>query len=650
MTYIISNPNVSKVYDRVLSRTPAKKDQEKVKDMFAKAAQFDGDNELSEAEAQFVEDVLNKHDRWTRHNLGIRSYDDIEIMQASHDVTVRECLEALREIDVNEEIKAATVEYLLLAGFEPSQVVELIKYGASKAGEGAAHAIAALPTAVEALFGGGLDIGETIGILNTVIMSMGTHCGEAFEALPTAIQALKKIPLKKDEVRHLLFSIASSGEDNTGYAYSALPKIVEALIELDEPHMNFTILKYIISRSRESTNNSFETFPIAVTALTKLGWEKHEIFNLLANIAGSIKGAQFQTYSSLGRTVRSLHALGLDKTMIRQFLIGIAKSSGDPDSLRHLPHVLTALEDVGISSLQERLEYLKKIAATAGGQAGKTFRFIPTFIEGTKKLGLADQEILGLLEEIVNNAGVQAGSFLSKLLLSMEDRTSLDTRMDEFRALWALGITWIDRFSPQARAEIIENRQQNAPDDRPLAVIIYPTSDWNGAFTSDAAVIDDLIARGFRVMYYEVSTDQQMYAALQEATAEQQASLLIIGGHGSQTTTSFGAGDPAREEIDQELFALDPSDETEMIEQELSRTLINGGHVILVSCSTGQGRKIVDNNANFLSRIFPQAAGVWAPTEPTSFDQIIFDDNNNVIDVKFGKGVSPYRAISEPTH
>lgn len=193
----------------------------------------------------------------------------------------------------------------------------------------------------------------------------------------------------------------------------------------------------------------------------------------------------------------------------------------------------------------------------------------------------------------------------------------------------------ISRFS--TIEELIRNRTTpDENDPRPLAVVVFGTADWNKAFENNA--IDELL-KGYRVVYHEVSTEGGAINALQEATAKRAASLLIIGGHGTQGETQLGGGlfwPWQREERN-----LDLSDEEQLRRANIGKMVGPGAHVILESCSTGQGRDKENNMANMLHRLMPQAT-IHAPTEPAAV-QIVLDEHGHFDRVRYDRDDIEYR-------
>lgn len=221
-------------------------------------------------------------------------------------------------------------------------------------------------------------------------------------------------------------------------------------------------------------------------------------------------------------------------------------------------------------------------------------------------------------------------------LLDHVDGTVEEAALAMQQALRTLGITHPERFdntqeilrlryavsSPEIQ-EALENLlgaeyfAEETSDDRPLAVIIYPDNDDGRGFFELNAFGDniDRLTRAYRVVYYDVASDLEMALSLAEATSArgQAASLLMLGGHGAQTTTSFGYGS-------KEAARLDLKDLAKL--QHLTLCLQKGAKIILASCSTGAGsfeEAGVQNIAELLSLIWPDCF-VFAPRSDTMVD------------------------------
>lgn len=176
--------------------------------------------------------------------------------------------------------------------------------------------------------------------------------------------------------------------------------------------------------------------------------------------------------------------------------------------------------------------------------------------------------------------------------------------------------------------EIIRNRTTpDVNDPRPLAVVFYSPKDWNGAFKHNDL---DELTKGYRLVYREIETDHQMIRELKESTQNRPTSLLVLGGHGEQTATHWGGWGIL------ERTLLDLSDHKQLKEADFGSCLAPGGHVILQSCSTGEGRENARNIANMMGDVIPHAT-IYSPTIPTN-DHIEFDEHGLFAKVVYDAG------------
>jgi hypothetical protein len=204
-------------------------------------------------------------------------------------------------------------------------------------------------------------------------------------------------------------------------------------------------------------------------------------------------------------------------------------------------------------------------------------------------------------------------------------------------------------------AEIVRNRlQPEAVDPRPTAVVIYPKDDWNGEF----GVLDEGYSKRHRLMYYRVADDTEATRALEEATRTKPAELVLLGGHGEQQLMAFGADDPRlmppawledlkrpdqtaaeRKALQEQLEQANEGKYYDYTDADLLRPLRDriaaGGHLVLMSCSTGKGKRTGHNLANFMHRMFPQAT-VHAPTEPVSNRDLQWDESGRFVGTPYG--------------
>ena len=222
-----------------------------------------------------------------------------------------------------------------------------------------------------------------------------------------------------------------------------------------------------------------------------------------------------------------------------------------------------------------------------------------------------------------------------------------ENNIDYSKAYSILGLDVIKRlsyFNTTQIEELIKNRysvsseqtQQrleqafiNRPDffdipenNKPVAVIIGPEADHNGSFDTMKNITT--LMPGYKVIYYDVSSDTEFAQSLQEATQQQQASILYIAGHGSQWSTTFGTG------------TFDQNDERKLdvgdIELSYLRScVLDGGNVVFRGCSAGKGGNIanleVDNSVEFAATIWPQAT-IYGATVDTTGTHLTLDSQS----------------------
>ncbi|MBU2103390.1 MAG: hypothetical protein KKF80_08325, partial [Candidatus Omnitrophica bacterium] len=222
---------------------------------------------------------------------------------------------------------------------------------------------------------------------------------------------------------------------------------------------------------------------------------------------------------------------------------------------------------------------------------------------------VSDERLEGKTFSYGSNGAVAAREFLSRLPENMRDRK----------------MTWLSRFDYQTALEmLLETEDQN--DNRPLAILFYPVSDWNGAFDSHKDEIR-LLRKTFKTRYYEVEGEDEFIALGNRLTQAQQAKLGLFAGHGEQKRLAFTSKKWSPEN---EKYFLDTGDERQFT-GIINRWLDPSATVILVSCSTGKGGSREDNLANMFARL---AAGrvkhVFAPIKPANITSISAERNGDV--------------------
>lgn len=203
-------------------------------------------------------------------------------------------------------------------------------------------------------------------------------------------------------------------------------------------------------------------------------------------------------------------------------------------------------------------------------------------------------------------------------------------------------IDFPERFDLETLSKIVQNRKGlDVNEKQPLAVVIYPKLDDNGAFKNNQ--MSQLISRNYQVLYYEAGSDSEVYALLKEVISQsgKKADLFVLGGHGINTSINMGGAEAELRSKALKAFEsgwlfnfkelmdiadqlgnigdaddIDVSDSDEMIKKNLAELLSDESVIVVESCSTGQGMDAGNNVANLMSKVFPQAT-IYAPTVPT---------------------------------
>jgi len=225
-----------------------------------------------------------------------------------------------------------------------------------------------------------------------------------------------------------------------------------------------------------------------------------------------------------------------------------------------------------------------------------------------------------------------------KMIELFSDRYS---RQAVINTLHEIGYANLDRFDVTTLRSLVNNKLDPKDDTRPLAVVVFPSDDWNGSFALNNEIFRDLLSRGYKIDYYQVSTDVEAMDAIKKATdnGDNPASVIYIGGHGNQGTVEFGT--PFMFGVS----GFNLADESAL--KDLQPSLKNGGTVMFSSCSVGKGETQENNIVNLFARIFPQADRVIGPTDSTRMSNIIWGERNNIAGVTYytNNGARTYDAM-----
>ncbi|GAH02395.1 unnamed protein product, partial [marine sediment metagenome] len=166
------------------------------------------------------------------------------------------------------------------------------------------------------------------------------------------------------------------------------------------------------------------------------------------------------------------------------------------------------------------------------------------------------------------------------------------------------------------------------------AIILYPKEDYNHAFSFTLSLIQSLKFHNYEVKIHRVGSIDEIIAVLKEDTKERKASVIIFGGHGTQSSINFGnftggilcGYDYKNKELNlANIIRL----------KNANNALENDGVVILKSCSAGEGRDKENNLAKAFAEIFPQASYIFAPDRVASDIMLQFDKKGKIIGYNF---------------
>ncbi|MCM8783676.1 MAG: hypothetical protein NC818_02705 [Candidatus Omnitrophica bacterium] len=272
---------------------------------------------------------------------------------------------------------------------------------------------------------------------------------------------------------------------------------------------------------------------------------------------------------------------------------------------------------------------------------------LPNAIMALKNYGIGSfSEQWKVFKEIIDNTRHRDVKYSATFLEVLTDRLikgeKLEDILRDFKDMWHFGFVWATRFSKKSWDSLITNRkyleekiQQGLPITypNPLAIQIYPVSDFNGAFNSDLET-SALIDHGYFVLYYEVDNLFELLTALVDSTDPQngvKASIICLNGHGNP------------QEVGE--YIADLSDFRLLEKFGVKECLEEGGSIILYSCDTGINGGIV----SALFNLFRQANYIYAPTGRPTGLKIQFDINGGIIEVEY-EGSEVYDLFKEPIY
>ncbi|GEM_PF-3996132 len=188
----------------------------------------------------------------------------------------------------------------------------------------------------------------------------------------------------------------------------------------------------------------------------------------------------------------------------------------------------------------------------------------------------------------------------------------------------------------------------SSSDPRPIALLVYPSKDWNVAFER-SKLPDQLVRNGkVRALYFEVDTDSEAIATIQRVSENGKKPIqdLVLAGHGTRKVLAFGGEDLRRSQTGALLLEekyLDTEDMQKPEWQQLSHYLQPNATLLLYSCSNGEGGEKAFNLANTLAQILPSSMKIFSSPIPSNIEY--FKTNpatQNIMRVKFWNVDEPY--------
>lgn len=182
-----------------------------------------------------------------------------------------------------------------------------------------------------------------------------------------------------------------------------------------------------------------------------------------------------------------------------------------------------------------------------------------------------------------------------------------------------------------SQSRLLKKEELEQQAKKPVMLIVYNHSDWNGAFYQNQDKFNYL-SENFNVVLYEAENEQDFYDAVHDTSEDfGQITHLQIGGHGSRSSIRIGSSRGIHQE--DETNFLDLNDE----EISWLWPFLRDSVIILESCSTG-----VDENAiGGVIHSVSWARKLFAPKIPTSIKDWkieIIDGKPEIVGVDYYRG------------
>ncbi|MEM2908907.1 MAG: hypothetical protein QW590_00495 [Candidatus Bilamarchaeaceae archaeon] len=191
-----------------------------------------------------------------------------------------------------------------------------------------------------------------------------------------------------------------------------------------------------------------------------------------------------------------------------------------------------------------------------------------------------------------------------------------------------LGLEYFCRYPPELLFEASKNAESRENLQKPLALLVFPKTDWNRVFYHAGSELIPL-TQHYSVILTETGSDEIFYDKINTiASLFGKLSLLVINGHGSPFGVSLGrtpwwASLTPNKARDSTLDHLD-----DQALHKIRGSFVPNPIVVLNSCETGMFKTGIGGT---ISKML--GAQVFAPTAPVSAPKFIFDVNGRVSQV-----------------
>ena len=199
-------------------------------------------------------------------------------------------------------------------------------------------------------------------------------------------------------------------------------------------------------------------------------------------------------------------------------------------------------------------------------------------------------------------------------------------------------------------SEVTYRQVPDTADPRPVALLLYPGTDWNGAFASFPLSDTFVDSDKFQVIYKEVSRQEELEQTISSVGDMRQIHTLVIAGHGmndrlqlgdiENVDTTDGVSPEELVEVDSRYIfehefwtyesTVDDSTQTVPMgdfSTTLNQNVAPGGQVLLYSCSNGSGGEQSPNMTNAFASVLPQEVQLYSTLIPSNISDLEINDD-----------------------